>query len=345
MGLFDFLSPKTLKAGTVESDGGLRIDRFVTPPETPGNVGICLSGGGSRAMTAGMGQLRALKHVRLNGKSLLAQTRALSTVSGGSWVGQTFTYLSGATTDDAFLNRYVEDPARLVPTATPGHGQSETLSELPEGNLGRCIGSRMFSPVGLGVSAYLLWKFLRVPPEMLWQTLVGSNILEPYRLYTPSRDRAPDSLFSFDQRTLERDVLGLNPGLKEQQEAMHLVASGLGREHRPFPICNMAMFLDRNGGGFSYLAPVQSTPFVTGILGTPEGTDANGRRPGGGGVTSFGFASEPRGTDQGFPHYSTFDTRLDPTEVNLLASLTAWIVGTDGNAELFRGLYKDRPSG
>ena len=33
---------------------------FPTPPVTPGNVGVCLSGGGSRALTAGMGQLQAL---------------------------------------------------------------------------------------------------------------------------------------------------------------------------------------------------------------------------------------------------------------------------------------------
>ena len=207
MGLFDVLTPKTLKANTVDSRDGLRIDQFVTPPPTPGNVAVCLSGGGSRAMTAGMGQLRALKHLQLNGKSLLDQTRALSTVSGGSWIGQTFSYLDNATTDDALLNRYVEDPGRLVARSTPGHTLSETLSELPEGNLGRCIGTRMFSPVGLAVSAYLLWRFFDVPKDMLWQTLVGSNLLKPYGLYTPSRDKAPDSLFSFDKPTLKNFLI------------------------------------------------------------------------------------------------------------------------------------------
>jgi hypothetical protein len=303
MGLFDFSSPKTLKAGTTDSSGGLRIDQFVTPPTTPGNVGVCLSGGGSRAMTAGMGQLRALKHLQLHGKSLLDETRALSTVSGGSWVGQTFSYLSGAATDDALLNRYVEDPGRLVPSSTPGHSLSETLNELPGRNLGRRIGTRLFSPVGLAVSAYLLWRLFQVPKEMLWQTLVGFNILGPYGLYTPSRDKAPDSLFSFDEQTLESNVLDLNPGLGEEQEAMHLVASGPGRGQRPYPICNFAMFVETHGTGFDFLAPVQSTPFITGILGMPEGEDANGRRPGGGGVTSFGFASEPRGTDQGLVEF------------------------------------------
>ncbi|MDH3769880.1 MAG: hypothetical protein OET79_02685 [Nitrospirota bacterium] len=300
MGLLDFSKRQTVKARITDSGGGLRIQQFVDLPDTPGNVGVCLSGGGSRAMTAGMGQLRALKYLQLNGKSLLAQTKGLSTVSGGSWVGQTFTYLTGVS-DDAFLNQYVEDPGRLVPSQTSGHSESETLDRLPDGNLGRTIDSVLFSPLGLGVSAYILWKYFEVPSHMLWQTLVGANILKPYGLYTPSRDRAPDSLFSFDARVLKQDVLDPNPELAEEQDAMHLVAEGSGRERRPFAICNMAMFVsDVDQSGLQYLAPVQSTAFLTGITGTPGGTDANGLPPGGGGVTSFAFNSQPEGQEAGF---------------------------------------------
>ena len=36
-----------------------------------------------------------------------------------------------------------------------------------------------------------------------------------------------------------------------------------------------------------------------------------------------------------FPHYSTFDTDLSATQVNLLAQLTSWIVAADGNRDLF----------
>jgi hypothetical protein len=153
-------------------------------------------------MTAGMGQLRALKHLQRNGENLLALTKALSTVSGGSWVGQTFSYLARAS-DHAFLNGYVADPGRLVPSVTAGHSLAETLDQLPECNFGRSIDTGLFSPVGLLVSAYLLWKFVKVAPDMLWQTLVGSHILKPYGLYGPGRRKAPASLFSFDRDTLE----------------------------------------------------------------------------------------------------------------------------------------------
>jgi len=51
------------------------------------------------------------------------------------------------------------------------------------------------------------------------------------------------------------------------------------------------MFLCRAGSSLQLLAPVQTTPFITGILGTPLGEDANGRKVGGGGITCFGSNS------------------------------------------------------
>ena len=51
-------------------------------------------------------------------------------------------------------------------------------------------------------------------------------------------------------------------------------------EHRPFLICNSAMFLQKPGSTLQLLAPVQITPFITGILGMPAGEDANGRNLG-----------------------------------------------------------------
>ena len=283
MGLLFWAKEQEIKARTTPGSG-LKISDFIDPPATPGNVGVCLSGGGSRAMTAGMGQLRALAHLQLNGKSLLEQTRALSTVSGGSWIGQTFSY-QGQVSVEGYLNSYVEDPGRLVPTATPGHSKAETLDYLPEGNPGRNIGTGLFAPVGLAVSALLLKVFFKVPTNMLWQTLVGSHLLRPYKLYQPARKRAPDSFFSYDREVLQRDVLDLNPDLDD--ETVHLVA------RLPFPICNQSMFVTDPDSRIDLLAPVQSTPFITGIMGSPAGKDANGKAVGGGGVTSFAFNSEP----------------------------------------------------
>ncbi|MEO1083643.1 MAG: hypothetical protein AAFY88_05325, partial [Acidobacteriota bacterium] len=285
----------TFKARLTENDiddgNGFTVEQFTGRPssETPGDVGLCFSGGGSRALSAGMGQLRALAHLQLNGRSLLSSTKAISTVSGGSWLGVTFTYLTEGTADADFLNRFVSDPGRLVPQPTAGHPPSEVLSELPSGNIGERV-NKNFTLVDLAIEALALWIREDTPTDFLWQALMGIHILEPYGLYSPGQRALPTSLFSADSKTLERDVIGPNPELGGVKA--HLVASGADRNVRPFLICNTAMFLRRPGVAFRELAPVQATPYVTGIVGRPvPGRDANRRIPGGGGVTSFGFSS------------------------------------------------------
>src|SRR5262245_66357233 len=105
---------------TETSQSPLAVGRFVSLPNTPGNVGICLSGGGSRALSAGMGQLRGLANLQLNGQSLLSQTKAVSTVSGGSWLGTTFEFLPAGSADCLYLNVDLPAPGQLVPPTTTG---------------------------------------------------------------------------------------------------------------------------------------------------------------------------------------------------------------------------------
>jgi hypothetical protein len=83
----------------------------------------------------------------------------------------------------------------------------------------------------------------------------------------------------------------LNPVLVSEPIDLYADARDPTRTHRPFLICNSAMFLKEPNTGLELLAPVQVTPFITGIFGTPEGEDGNGRKPGGGGVNTFGFNS------------------------------------------------------
>ena len=114
---------------TTPTTGPLSVKQFyAVPPPTPGNVGVCLSGGGSRALTAGMGRLRALNKITANGQSLLAQAKALSTVSGGSWLGVPFIYLPpGSPSDAAYLGPWIEDQSTLTPAI---------LAQLPAGYAG-----------------------------------------------------------------------------------------------------------------------------------------------------------------------------------------------------------------
>lgn len=258
---------------------------FSNPAPTPGNVGVCLSGGGSRALTAGMGQLRALSYLTLNGQPLLSQVKALSTVSGGSWLGVPFEFLrASGPTDAAYLGTYDTDPGSVTPAE---------LAQLPAGNAGVPITSDFFMPEMLALEAYLLYRFESVPANMLWQTVIALNILSAYSLYAAGTNLAPSDMFSYDQASLAQ-ITAANPNLASETAYLFADQVGTGRMRRPYLICNMGMFLtepDTPQTGIQLLAPVQATPFFTGIVGSPTGVDANGLTPGGGGVGSFAFNS------------------------------------------------------
>ena len=258
---------------------------FANPAPTPGNVGVCLSGGGSRALTAGMGQLRALAYLTVNGQPMLSQVKALSTVSGGSWLGVPFEYLrASGPTDDAYLGAYNANIGSITPAQ---------LGQLPAGNAGVPITSDFFMPEMLALEAYLLYRFESVPANMLWQTVIALNILSTYGLYAAGLNLAPADMFSYDQQSLAQ-ITTANPSLASETAYLFADTVGTGRIRRPYLICNMGMFLTEPNTpqtGIQLLAPVQATPFFTGIVGTPEGVDANGLTPGGGGVASFAFNS------------------------------------------------------
>lgn len=272
--------------GITPTRESLSVKQFYTaPPATPGNVGVSLSGGGSRALTAGMGQLRALNKLTVNGQSLLAQVKALSTVSGGSWLGVPFVYLPpGSPGDAAYLGPWIEQQSTLTPAM---------LAQLPAGNAGVPISSPLFAPELLAVQALLLHAVLRVPPDMLWQTIIGLNILANYGLYAPTIHLTPTDTFSFDEAAVASQVSNpnLNPKLAGEPIDLYSDARDPTRTHRPFLVCNSAMFLKESNTALELLAPVQITPFITGIFGTPAGEDSNGRKPGGGGINTFGFNS------------------------------------------------------
>ncbi len=267
----------------------LNVSDFFPGRKTPGNVGLCLSGGGSRALVAGMGQLRALGYLEANGSSLLSQIKAISTVSGGSWVGVPFEYLTDPTSDSDYLNEYVPDQGKLVLTQTSGHSQAETLDQLPKGNIGQTPCSILFSPEALALQL-LYFKWAGVPTNMLWQTLVGSHVLKPYGLYQPEK-HLPNSLFTHDTRSLKEQVTGPNPSLENEPSFFFAdTDSSQTRIDRPYLICNMSMFASwvrQPNRDFYYLVPSQSTPFYTGIFGDPDALDQNQQQPGGGAVTSF----------------------------------------------------------
>jgi hypothetical protein len=102
--------------------------------------------------------------------------------------------------------------------------------------------------------------------EHAWQTLIGLNILSGDKLFQTGADLAPTDMFSYDQATLKA-IMDANPSLSSETAYLFADAVGPNRVQRPFLICNMAMFVTETETDFQLLAPVQVTPFMTGIVG------------------------------------------------------------------------------
>lgn len=277
---------------TVTTTPPLTVGELYQPASsTPGNVGLCLSGGGTRACSAGMGQLRALASLQANGASLLSQIKALSTVSGGSWLGVPYQFLpSSGPSDAAYLGTYNSDQGSLTVTE---------LATLPDGNAGNPMTSILFSLEGIAGTAVLLYEIFQkespsnpLPANMLWQTVMGLNILDSYNLFDISLDGGqPQDTFSATGDTLTA-ITTANPSLASETAYLFADQVDPSRAQRPFLICNMGMFVTVPGSSFPLLAPVQANGLMTGVVGAPaNATDANGLAVGGGGVASFAFNS------------------------------------------------------
>ena len=277
---------------TITTTPPLTVGQLYKPAAaTPGNVGLCLSGGGTRACSAGMGQLRALASLQANGSSLLSQIKALSTVSGGSWLGVPYQFLpSSGPTDAVYLGTY---------NANQGSLTVDELATLPDGNAGNPMTSIMFSLEGIAGTAVLLYEIFQrtspsnpLPANMLWQTVMGLNILSAYGLFDIALDGGqPKDMFSTTRDALTA-ITKANPSLASETAYLFADQVDASRAQRPFLICNMGMFVTVKDVSFPLLAPVQSNGLMTGVVGAPaNATDANGLAAGGGGVDSFAFNS------------------------------------------------------
>ncbi|GLQ90778.1 hypothetical protein [Dyella flagellata] len=270
----------------------LTTAQLYAPASTPGNVGLCLSGGGTRACNAAMGQLRALANIQANGTSLLSQIRVLSTVSGGSWLGVPYQYMpSAGPTDPDYLGTYNSNQGALTVA---------DLASLPNGNAGNPMTTIMFSLEGIAGTAILLYELFQtlqpnnpLPANMLWQTVMGLNILDSYNLFDMNVQAGglPQDMFSATKASLQ-GIVNANGSLSSQTAYLFADQVGISRTQRPLHICNMGMFVSVPGVSLQLLVPVQANGLIAGVVGKPaNATDANGLPVGGGGVQSFAYNS------------------------------------------------------
>jgi hypothetical protein len=153
------------------------------------NVGICFPGGGTRALSATMGQLRGLLSFGgLNGVDYI------SCVSGGSWASTAFAYYkAGATSDEEFLG----------PVTEPANITLDGLSSMPTS----CMGWGATQDLGDAIDRAL---HAGVREDLLWAAAIGQVFFERFGLY----DMKNPSYFSLDEATVAQ-IKAANPSLAD----------------------------------------------------------------------------------------------------------------------------------
>ena len=185
-------------------------------------VGVCFSGGGSRALTCAMGQLRGLKYLEL-----LDEVFFISSVSGGTWASASYTYLPTAYEDDDFLGLAVANPHDLTYWNWNPQHPEYGLDYLSPNNLGRV-------PPTLGVfhdidAILKLKETYGYENDELWQGLVGSMILGRWNLWNPD----PETGLPTEYYSLTPSYLGWKGGILDRNR--QLSASQFTCIERPRP--------------------------------------------------------------------------------------------------------------
>jgi len=257
-------------------------------------LGICLSGGGSRALTCALGQLSALNAMTMpNGQPVLDPEQYLSSVSGGSWASVLYTFLPATingtnVTDADFLIQPV--PPQSLTKGNPTDNAPGNVSYIGP----YCLGTtpQQFSTANVGVFLKTLMDsgFFASPSQWSWFWIagIGEIVLKPFALYSATYDASgpfvqPGLMFSLSSAEVAQNITKYNPHLSPSD--FYLTRAG-----RPSLIVNMNL-LENLMLPSSPQIPVQATPVATSVLGqSPDGTIK-----GGGGVESFGFTSTLNG--------------------------------------------------
>lgn len=241
-------------------------------------VGVCFSGGGSRALTAAMGQLRGLKYL-----GLLDDVFFISSVSGGTWATSIFTYLPKQYDDDDFLGLPVPNPHDLTLLNWNSKHPEYALDYLSPNNLGNV-------PPSLGVFNDLaeilaLKDEYNYPSHDLWQGLVGNFILQPWNLWNPGKDGFPTQYYSYYS-----SYLGAKGGILARNKQLSPKQFFCVQRQRPLYVMNGSMVSNPKVKG-SQLLPFESTAVGIGVRNYFPGIGPNGEDIGGGLLEPFAMGS------------------------------------------------------
>lgn len=211
----------------------LNASLFPTPPPSspfpeveadaerfgPPWVGVCFSGGGSRALSAEMGQLRGLASL-----GLLPEIGWMSTVSGGTWAGTLFCWAPASIPDATLLGPIELDPAMLEWDSGPAGRNLSALDPHAIGSAATRLGLEEMLEQAVELYHH------GTPISEVWPRAIGRLVLEPFGL-----GDSPARYFTWTEAWRDRAVLAHNPGLSADDFVVT-------RPDRPYLITNSTLF-------------------------------------------------------------------------------------------------------
>jgi hypothetical protein len=229
-------------------------ERALLDKERPVDVGIAFSGGGTRAATAAIGQLRGLQR---NG--WLNRVRYMTAVSGGSWAAVPFTY--SRTAVDDLLGPH-EEPGAMTVAAIEAEPKSRLLKSVVDSRLGaagfheslqlvaeeRAAGRRLG---GIDIAPLVDRVFgARSGRDQTFADMLGRVFIAPHversgQLYAWNSASALD-IVSLNSRFAPSDLLTT-------------------QANRPFLIVGGTLIYQHQAFDFPALLPIEYTPLYTGI--------------------------------------------------------------------------------
>ncbi|MGD1844899.1 MAG: hypothetical protein ACFB10_05845 [Salibacteraceae bacterium] len=241
------------------------------------DLGICLSGGGTRAMILGMGQLRFLSQYKSsNGKTYLERAGYLSSVSGGSWAAAVYTYGPGS--NEVLLGSYNKEKplsdqisSFFIPPMAYGNFYSLFMLRLLSNVLSaskEIIGEHEW------ISIQEKWSpfFPKIPvtPDRVWIDAVGGTYFWPNGMY--NNQNPYQDAFTLDEgfkNRILRDRGSLPNELKNLGDNFRTVNLRNG-VYPPFLIMNSLMLRPTNSPPLRPAVKPGETTTIKDILVLPQ---------------------------------------------------------------------------
>jgi hypothetical protein len=307
-----------LFANSGSAESTLRPEQAAARPR----VGLCFSGGGTRAASCSMGALRGLRAL-----GLLDRVDYLSTVSGGGWAGSIFSY---AAIDEAVLVGPDVPNDRLGSLTWETGAAPFNLADLDTRAIGHfCTRLGWESLVEGAVKLYFQYPTLAF--HQYWPRLIGKQVLEPYGLGDAlSAEGRPQRFYSFSADSFPFIVGKLNPTLSA--ENFHFSRAGT-----PLWVANSTFNVP---GPNPEPYPLWISQLDVGIYPRFQGAAIGGGVLGGGSIDPFAFGSQAPlstadgrftvATPQPFALSDAAGTSSAAFGVELFARLPNWLKGIIG---------------